>query len=124
MKLRIRGNSIRLRLLQTEVAALAEKGNITEKISFGSTPLFYSISAAVDAEKVSAHFRNNQITIYIPSNTVRAWANSDQVSIEGDQNIDQEGDALKILIEKDFVCLDRKDDPDNADAFPHPAANC
>jgi len=123
MKLRIRGNSIRLRLLRNEVATLAETGTVSEKISFeNSVSLSYTISATQQNE-ISAKFSGSEILVLIPKNMVRDWADSDRVSIEKDQRIDDDNE-LKILIEKDFVCLERKDDPDNEAAFPHPKMNC
>ncbi len=125
MKLRIRGNSIRLRLLQTEVTALAETGTISEKISFGNAAaLSYTISSSPEIAEVMARFSGGEILLLLPEDVIRNWANSSQVSIEKDQSIDEDGNTLKILIEKDFVCLERADDPDNLDAFPHPKANC
>lgn len=128
MKLRIRGNSLRLRLLQTEVATLAETGTISEKISFSdSGALSYTISSSPEvdeAAEVTARFSGDEILLLLPENVISNWANSSQVSIESDQNIGEDGNTLKILIEKDFVCLERTDDPDNKDAFPHPKMNC
>jgi hypothetical protein len=125
MKLRIRGNSLRLRLLQTEVATLAETGTVSEKISFGAgADLIYTVSTSAQESEVSARFAGNEIVIFIPESVVKNWAESAQASIEKDQGLDRDSNTLKILIEKDFVCLERTDDPDNKDAFPHPKANC
>jgi len=38
MKLRIRGNSLRLRLLRGEVQQFGETGRVTETIQFGASP--------------------------------------------------------------------------------------
>jgi hypothetical protein len=60
----------------------------------------------------------------------RNWVDSDEVSLKSKQTIEngkQNGtseNVLKLLIEKDFVCLDRKNDADTADAFPHPTGKC
>ena len=48
------------------------------------------------------------------------WASSDQVGIEGEQVIDNQT-SLRILIEKDFACIDATDEQ-NADTFPNPLA--
>ncbi len=121
MKLRIRGNSLRLRLLRGEVAAIAENGAISEKIRFGNSSEFiYTLAASDEAKEISARFEGNEIKILLPKNLSIDWAKSEEVSLASEQKINGDGDTLKILIEKDFVCLERKDDPDNADAFPHP----
>ena len=55
----------------------------------------------------------------VPAETARDWVSHDeQIGIEA------ESDGLSILIEKDFACVTRKDDPDNLDAFPNPELVC
>jgi hypothetical protein len=59
--------------------------------------------------------------VRLPETTVLAWASSEQVSIEGEQVL-ADGAKLKILVEKDFVCLTGRDDEDESDMYPHPEA--
>lgn len=116
MKLRIRGNSIRFRLLKSEVAELAEKGSVSESTEFGDSRLTYSI---VCGPGISAAFANNEVSVIVPDEDIRNWADDDsKIGIEADS------EGLKILIEKDFACPTRKDDPDNLDAFANPEAVC
>jgi hypothetical protein len=118
MKLRIRGNSIRLRLLRSEAAKLAEDGEVSEKAGFGnSTEFIYTLAVSDEAKEISARFEENEIKILLPKSVAMNWVKSEQVSLTAGQKIDGSDDTLKILVEKDFVCLERKDDPDNADAF-------
>ncbi len=120
---------MRLRLLRSEVEEFGKTGRVSETIRFGATPethLSYVIEFERGAQKITAHFADNQITVKIPDAVARNWVESDEISLKSEQNI-KDGDAenvLKVLIEKDFVCLDRKDDPDNPDAFPQPNENC
>lgn len=126
MKLRIKGNSIRLRLLQSEVERFAAAGQISEEIEFeagGSGYLRYSLVTSPAAESMTARFRGNEISIVVPSSAAQEWAADDQVILESEQPIGS-GDTLKIIVEKDFVCIDRPDDPDREDAFPNPKAVC
>ena len=58
----------------------------------------------------------------IPETTVLAWATSEQVSIEGEQVLD-DGETLSLLVEKDFVCLAPREDEDESDMYPHPEAD-
>ena len=44
---------------------------------------------------------------------------SEQVSIEADEALD-DGDSLKILVEKDFACLAPREGEDETDMYPHP----
>ena len=126
MKLRLRENSIRLRLLQTEVKQLRETGNVSERIIFGINPtetLTYSLRVSEDAENIYAQMTDNQIEIFLPLNAAEKWADTSEVGLYATQTIGDLGE-LKITVEKDFVCVDRPNDKDNKDAFPHPKMKC
>ncbi|MEO8042624.1 MAG: hypothetical protein ABI646_08450 [Acidobacteriota bacterium] len=124
MKLRIKGNSIRLRLLRSEVEQFAMAGQISEEIEFGGTRyLRYSLVTSPAAESIAARFRGSEISVVVPTAVAQKWASNDQVGLESEQAIGS-GETLKILVEKDFVCIDHPDDPDREDAFPNPASEC
>jgi hypothetical protein len=114
MKLRIKGDSIRFRLLRGEVEALIEKGFLSEETRFSSDSaenFYYGLIASNEAAETEAKFEGGRIMVVLPRVVVENWANGDNVGIEASQN------GLEILIEKDFACPGRPDDPDNADAF-------
>ena len=126
MKLRLRENSIRLRLLQTEVTQLREMGNVSETIVFGVNPtenMTYSLRTSAEAAEISAQMMDNQIEVFLPMKIAEKWADTNEVGLYNEQKI---GDlaTLKIIVEKDFVCVDRPLDEDNKNAFPHPKAEC
>lgn len=124
MKLRLRENSIRLRLLQGEVKTLNESGSISEKITFGASQiLVYRLKISDEAQAISASFERDEITVEIPRATANDWINTAQIGLQIEQFIDDKK-SLSILIEKDFVCIERPADADNADAFPHPNLKC
>lgn len=125
MKLRIKGNSIRLRLLRNEVERFAAEGKISDAAHFGpsgSQSLRYSLIASTSVASIRSRFENCEIVIEIPADEVSSWAESGRISIAAEQPAGDEN--LTILVEKDFVCLDRPDDPDRKDAFPNPAEAC
>jgi hypothetical protein len=124
MKLRIFGNSLRLRLSQSEVTALAASGKVEDRISFGKSAgqsLTYTLLTA-DVPNISASFDNGAIRVDVPRDLARNWAGSDEVSLKAEQPLDS-GDSLKILIEKDFKCLTPRDE-DESDNFPNPNKSC
>ena len=126
MKLRLRENSIRLRLLQTEVRQLRETGIVSETIVFGTNPaesFTYSLRASEDAAEISARITGNQIEILLPSKVASNWVETNEVGLYAEQKAGDQT-ALKIVVEKDFVCVERPLDADNKDAFPHPKVNC
>ncbi len=126
MKLRLRENSIRLRLLQTEVRQLREVGYVSETITFGINPaenLTYSLRVSEDANEIRAQKSDIRIEIFLPLAIAENWIGNDQVGLYAEQIVGEKT-VLKIAVEKDFVCTERPADADNADAFPHPKNNC
>ena len=119
MKLRIRGNSIRLRLTQSEVRRLADEGTVEESTDFGGGRRFGYGVRADDVHAPAASFEGGTVLVRLPRDAVRRWADGDEVGIEASQPVG-EGAALKILVEKDFVCIDGPADENQDDAFPNP----
>ena len=123
MKLRIKGNSIRLRLLRSEVERFSAEGTITEEARFGADGLKYSLVVSDTADSIYAKFERGEISVVIPKGAARQWATTETVGLETEQPIGAD-QTLAILIEKDFECIDRPDDPDRADAYANPNASC
>lgn len=124
MKLRLRENSIRLRLLQSEMKTLGETGFVSETISFSvKSKLIYTVQISETTSGVFVRFENEEITVEIPAQAARNWIETNLVGLEAEQKTGGAAN-LRILIEKDFVCVERPLDVDNADAFPRPKTNC
>ncbi len=120
MKLRLRENSIRLRLLRCEIEQLRESGIVSEKIQFNQSQTFtYTLKTSNEIKNISACFKNSEVIVEIPFDAARDWTETNLVGLQNEQKID-ETQTLKILIEKDFAFPDRPLDKDNSDAFPHP----
>ncbi len=123
MKLRLRGNSLRLRLTQREVNDLVAIGAVEERTAFGPHALLSYAIAVGEGSAVSASFDAGAIRVTVPLAEARAWATSDRVGIEGEQAT-AEGEPLRLLIEKDFACLKPRTGEDDRDAFPNPNPTC
>lgn len=117
MKLRIKGNSIRFRLTQSEVEQLAAEGKVTQTLKLGPT-LNYTIQKS-DAAFIDADYNLNEIKINLPISIADDWAHSNKVSIE--QTINGDGEDILILVEKDFKCLKVRPHEEEGDMYPHPA---
>ncbi len=121
MKLRIRDNSVRLRLTQAEVDILQTEGLVSARTQFpGGRSLVYEVESSPASVTPAAHFSENRLTVRLPETVVLAWATSQQVSMEGEQRL-VDGDVLRLLVEKDFRCLTTRDGEDESDMFPNPA---
>jgi hypothetical protein len=120
MKLRIKGSSIRLRLTEPEVRTLAADGALEEIVRFpdGATWTYRLERAAATA--ITAALKNGMLTVGVPAEEIASWAGSDRVGMEAALPLSG-GQAMKILIEKDFECLHPRADEPNLGAYAHPA---
>lgn len=116
MKLRIKGNTLRLRLTQTEVDTVAN-GEVMDKTQFpGDKELVYKI---VKGSGFDAQLTNDVVLIQLPSNEVDKWASSDKVSIGFKLSLENK-EVLDVAVEKDFQCLTERPKEDESDMFPNP----
>ncbi len=127
MKLRVRDNSIRLRLTQTEVELARSDGLVRGTVPLaGNSNFEYVLESSPATVKPEAHISNNVLTVRIPEAEILSWSDSDEVSISATQLLDG-GNELSILVEKDFACLAPREGEDESDMYAHPLAqkeNC
>lgn len=127
MKLRLRKNSIRLRLLRSEVVRLRETGNISETITLGVKPteqFIYALRISDDIQRVHAQMLNNHIEVFLPVWEAEKWMNNEnEIGIYAVQSIAADVE-LQITVEKDFACPTRSGEPDHREAFPNPKEHC
>jgi hypothetical protein len=122
MKIRIKGNSIRIRLTQTEVKNFADNGFIEEATEFIDNKLFYALAVSTNVSELSAQMIGNKITLLVPENIAQNWIKTDLVGFENKFDLGN-NKKLFLLVEKDFVCLDNTFE-DQSDMFPNPSAVC
>lgn len=122
MKLRIRDNSVRLRLERGEVDTLRADGLVPSKIGFpGGQELSYVVESSPAVVNPGAFLSDNVLSVRLPESAVLTWATTEQVSIEGEQLL-EDGAKLSILVEKDFACLAPREGEDESDMYEHPKA--
>jgi len=121
MKLRIRGNSLRVRITRPELERLASTGKVGESVPFAAgAELRYEVCVDAAAAALSAAYRDNVVSVAIPVREFRQWQREDQVSLRAIQASGTAGE-LSILVEKDFPCLTPRAGEDDSNAFAHPA---
>ena len=115
MKLRIQGNSLRLRVTQKEVARVHNGGHVESFIEFApGRSLIYLLESSPSAETMSATFDGRAIRVTIPMDQMTDWVESDRVGVEARSQT-----GVQLLVEKDFKCLHRAVEQE-PDAYPHP----
>jgi hypothetical protein len=119
MKLRIRNNSLRIRLNRNEVAELAQGKLLKESVAFpGGSTFSYRLSTAADG-LTTATFLNGTLDLAVPQHNVRDWSDSDEIGLY--YKLDA-ASPLDIAIEKDLECLDAPDEERDPFAYPRKAA--
>jgi Family of unknown function (DUF7009) len=124
MKLRIKGDSLRLRLTQGEVSQLAEAGSVEDRVRFGAgATLVYRLRRDAAVSDVIAAFANGTVEVRLPEKAALAWCRSDEVALSGTQTVTVDSE-LRIAVEKDFRCLTAREGEDESDHFDNPNATC
>jgi hypothetical protein len=127
MKLRIQGDSLRLRVSRSEFDRFLRGERIEETTHFSSQPeawLTYSLERAAGSDLTGVRYSTGHVAVLLSSDDVRTWSDSKEVGIYRSVEIGQQN-SLELVIEKDYACLDRSDE-DNTDTFenPHAGAVC
>lgn len=118
MELRIKGDSLRLRLTQVEVQQFGATGTVEERVRFGGEcALIYRLHRDAAAVRLAASFADGAIEVRVPAPAARQWCSTDEVTLA-----DRQASGLRIVVEKDFACLKPRADEDESDNFPHPQA--
>jgi hypothetical protein len=126
MKLRLRGNSIRVRLDRRDIERLIDEGHVDDAVRFGPGLAFsYAVEAGpAPRERPKASYTDGRLAIQIDRVDVEQWLSGDRVGFDHEQPV--EGGVVRVLLEKDFACIDRPlgEEADDAYAFPNPSAVC
>ena len=120
MKLRIKGNSLRLRIAPSEVTRLLQAGRIEETTRFApdeDAKLTYAVEHSATHQGISIRYRPQEIAVLLPTTEAARWAEGEPIGIYADLAIG--GSKLSVAVEKDFACL-HGDERDNKDTFPNP----
>jgi hypothetical protein len=124
MKLRIKGDSLRLRISPSEMSRLLLSGRVEETVRFGPgrrARLTYALSTnsggLPPGAAISVQYQAHEMLVMVDATQAKAWADGTGVGLYA--NINTGGGQLEVAVEKDFACLD-KSEPENHDTFPHP----
>ena len=124
MKLRIKGNSLRIRMTQSEVGWINLGKSVAEVIHFApGSELRYKVQSSPVESAIGVQFNGSEICVMVPEALSISWAGGDAVSLRAEQSLGT-GEKLDILIEKDFFCLKTRahQTEDESDMFPNPNA--
>lgn len=119
MKLRIKDNSLRLRLDQEDMAAFKVAGRVEAATLFGDGARFqYALEASADVDRLTARMEGSRIAIFVPEALAEEWVQTDRVSLEAEQATGEDA-ALHLLVEKDLGCRHTASGADEEKMFEH-----
>ena len=121
MKLRIKGNSLRIRLSKSEVDQLVSGSTLTDQTEFGKNSLRYMVQTVNTGEALEASYENNLIALFVPNSLIENWDTNATVGFESMMTTGTGN--LHLLLEKDFKCIDKTTE-DQSDFFENPAKTC
>ena len=103
MKLRIHGDSLRLRLNRSDVEQFRTSGVCAASLRFdSSSQLTYALETSSRLTVMEVHYLQDCIRVLLPLDMAQEWVGSDRISL----SLNRAG-GLSLLIEKDFQCLHR-----------------
>jgi hypothetical protein len=122
MKLRIKGNSIRIRLAKSDIQRFEREGYIESNTPFVSSVFTFALQSRPDehGHELSADFKNCIMTMYMPDKMAKEWIHTERVGFDTSMDVDN-GEKLYLLLEKDFKCLDETVE-DQTDNYENPLA--
>ncbi len=123
MKIRIKGNSIRIRLTRTEIDNFGSHGYLEEHTEFSNGSFIYALQSRDGIDNLSATLADGKVTVIVPSTITKEWTTTETVGYQHNMDI-SDGKQLFLLIEKDFKCIDAPAHEDQSDNFEHPTNVC
>ncbi|MBT8321636.1 MAG: hypothetical protein KJO90_08230 [Eudoraea sp.] len=120
MKIRIKGNSIRIRLTRSEVTLLCGEGLIRETTQFPSGIFSYEVTLSDNYDALNASLEDSGIRFFLPKRLAENWPVNETVGFEEWVKLGDDT-SLHLLLEKDFQCLEVRAE-DESDQYPNPKA--
>lgn len=122
MKLRLRGDTMRLRLTRSEIESVGQGSPVCECTHFpDGTQLSYRLRLGErNFASLTAADGGQEICVEIDAISAARWANSDEIGFSGDTPFTV--GPLAILIEKDFTCITPRQGDEALDTYPNPNA--
>src|ERR1700722_5725866 len=100
MKLRIKGESLRLRVSRSDLERLMQDGRIEESIHFGSLPnerWTYALELGAKEGALSIRYAANEVAVILSNSEAKNWVDTDAVGIYGE--VEGGAGSLEVIVE-------------------------
>lgn len=119
MKLRLKQNTIRIRMTRDEVNALVQNGTVQDQTRFTiQDALTYRINLSI-TDNPAITLVDHNIDLFIPAEQVVGWQDNDLVGFSWDIDLGN-NERVSLLIEKDFQCLTSRPGEDESNLYANP----
>lgn len=123
MKIRIKDNSVRLRLSKPDLDLFGNEGYLEEKTEFPGSTFTYAIQKLFDGKYIDASFIDQKLTLFVPKHIVQEWTETNTIGFNHNLPVG-DNKTLFLLIEKDFKCIDGDVTEDQSEYFDNPVKTC
>ncbi len=123
MKIRIKGNSLRIRVTKSEVDFFCKNGFLEDRTVFPTATFEYRLERVRNDGNLNADFEGNTIIMFVPEHLVNGWEVNDTVGFSHTMP-GGDGKPFFLLLEKDFKCIDNSMQEDQSDNFDNPLHTC
>jgi hypothetical protein len=111
-------------LTKPEVDNFAAHGYLEEETHFApGTSLVYALQSAHNVQEFAATFSGHKITVLIPEESRKRWTSTDLTGFDEEVDAGQ-GNRLRLVIEKDWACIDNTMNEDQSENYPNPGVKC
>jgi hypothetical protein len=107
MKVRFKGNSIRVRVSSSELARIQAGTRIEETVHFPEPPeatLIYALEAVRQAPDVTIRYDDREVTVIISEDQARNWGSGSQLGVHTSLDLGAAG-SIEVIVEKDSAGL-------------------
>ncbi len=114
MKLRCLTNSIRIRIIKSELAALKKGASLREILELPK-PFEWTLQISENQLDYSVDFNNGILNITLPNSGIQDWLHGKAIGLQAIVP-GKEGRVIHLLVEKNFPCNSRPDE-DKSETF-------
>lgn len=115
MKVRLKDNSIRIRLSMHDVNVLSKQNTLTMRTALTNAQLHYEL---IPSSKLEVQLHNNTVSVLLPFQEIEKLNDENTTGFEIIVPT-KDGNGLQLVVEKDLKCIGR-DDAENAGLYPNP----
>jgi hypothetical protein len=119
MKLRLKENTLRIRLSRDDVDTLIGSGEVCSETLLPNNKKFCYGVRLIDGP-VRVDYVDGGLWLGVLREEIKNWNNNDRVGFNWSIPVNEEPVSLQVLLEKDFQCLTERKGEDESKLYANP----